>query len=83
MNQGLPDPRDVAARKALAAMPPAPLERVLQQTAASRRWTADQLRESRAKHPLNTHAEATAQMRRFREAMDEAAASHLHTKPHP
>jgi hypothetical protein len=66
----LPDPRDIAARKALAAMPPAPIERVLQQAAASRRWNADQLRESRAKHPLNTRAEAIAQMQKFREAMD-------------
>lgn len=73
MNQGLPDPRDIAARKALAAMPPAPIERVLQQAAASRRGNADQLRESRAKHPLKTHAEAIAQMRRFRDAMNEAA----------
>jgi hypothetical protein len=73
MNQGLPDPRDVAARKALAAMPTAPLERILQQAAASQRMIAEQLRESRAKHPLNSHAEATAQMRRFREAMDESA----------
>jgi hypothetical protein len=73
MNQGLPDPRDIAARKALAAMPPAPIERVLQQAAASRRWNADQLRESRVKHPLKTHAEAIAQMRRFRDAMNESA----------
>lgn len=73
MNQGLPDPRDIAARKALAAMPPAPIERVLQQAAASPRWNADQLRDSRAKHPLKTHAEAIAQMRRFREAMDGAS----------
>jgi hypothetical protein len=77
MNQGLPDPRDIAARKALAAMPPAPIERVLQQAAASRRWTADQLRASRAKHPLKTYAEAIAQMRIFREAMDKASASQL------
>ncbi len=69
----LPHPDDVAARKALATMPPAPLERVLQQAAASRRWTADQLRKSRAKHPLKTHADAIAQMRRFREAMNESA----------
>jgi hypothetical protein len=74
MKRNLPDPRDIAARKALAAMPPAPLERVLRQAEASRRWTSDQLRESRAKHPLNTHEEAIAQMRRFREAIDESAA---------
>jgi hypothetical protein len=73
MKQRFPDPRDVAARKALAAMPPAPLERVLQQAEASRRWFADQLRTSRAKHPLESHAEAIAQMRRLREAMDESA----------
>lgn len=36
MKARFPDPRDVAARKALAAMPPAPLERVLRQAAASR-----------------------------------------------
>lgn len=77
MKKRFPDSRDVAARKALAARPPAPLERVLEQAAASQRSIADQLRESRAKHPLNTHAEAIAQMRRFREAMDEAADSPL------
>jgi hypothetical protein len=77
MNQGLPDPRDVAERKALAAKSPAPVERILQQAAASQQTIADQLRESRANHPLKTHADAIAQMRRFREAMDEASASHL------
>jgi hypothetical protein len=41
MKQCLPDPRDVAARKALAAMPPAPLERVLQQAEASRKFIAE------------------------------------------
>jgi hypothetical protein len=54
-------------------MPPAPIERVLQQAAASRRWNADQLRESRANHPLKTHAEALAQIRRFRDAINESA----------
>lgn len=73
----LPHPDDLAARRALAATPPAPLDRVLRQAEASRRWSADQLRESRANHPLKTHAEAIAQMRRFREAMDESA----HGKP--
>ena len=73
----LPHPADIAARKALAAMPPASLERVLQQATASRRWTADQLRASRAMHPLKSHAEATAQMRKFRETMDESSASQL------
>ncbi|TAE77096.1 MAG: hypothetical protein EAZ65_00665 [Verrucomicrobia bacterium] len=68
----LPHPDDIAARKALAAAPPAPLERVLRQAEASRRWYADQLRESRANHPLKTHAEAITQMRRIREAMDES-----------
>jgi hypothetical protein len=34
----LPHPADVAARKELAKMPPAPLERVLQQAAASRKF---------------------------------------------
>ena len=37
----LPHPDDVAARKALAAMPPAPLERVLRQATASRKFIAD------------------------------------------
>lgn len=73
MNQSLPDPRDVAARKALAAMPPAPIERILRQAEASRQWTANQLRASRAKHPLESHAAAIVQMRCFREAMDESA----------
>ena len=41
MKQCLPDPRDVAARKALAAMPPAPLERVLQQAEAFRKFIAE------------------------------------------
>jgi len=36
MKHYFPDPRDVAARKALAARPPAPLDRVLIQAAASR-----------------------------------------------
>jgi len=87
MKQHFPDPRIVAARKALASRPPAPLERVLEQVAASRSSIADQMRESRAKHPLNTHEEAIAQMRRFREAMDESAAraapssSEDHTAP--
>ena len=70
MKPRLPHPDDLAARKALAAMTPAPIEWVLRQAEASRQWTAEQLRESRLKHPLNTHAEAIAQMRRFREAMD-------------
>lgn len=69
----LPHPDDVAARKALAVMPPAPPERVLRQAEASRRWNAEQLRESRDKHPLKTHADAIAQMQKFREAMDESA----------
>lgn len=37
----LPHPADLAARKALAAMPPAPIERVLQQAAASRKFIAE------------------------------------------
>ena len=77
MKPSLPLPADIAARKALAAMQPAPLERVLRQAEASRRWYANQLRESRANHPLKTHAEAIAQMRRFREAMDESASQPL------
>jgi len=68
----LPHPDDVAARKALASMPPAPLERVLQQAEASRNWHSESLRVSRAKHPLTSHEEATTQMRRFRQAMNES-----------
>jgi hypothetical protein len=49
---------------------------VPEQAAASQRSIADQLRESRAKHPLKSHTEAIAQMGRFREAMDEV--SYLH-----
>ena len=41
MKQRFPDPRVVAARKALAAKPPAPLERVLEQAAASRKFIAE------------------------------------------
>lgn len=41
MKQRLPDPRDVAARKALATMPQAPLERVLEQAAASRKFISE------------------------------------------
>jgi hypothetical protein len=37
----LPHPADVAARKELAKMPPAPLERVLQQAAASRKFIVE------------------------------------------
>jgi|GEM_PF-2707038 len=37
----LPDKRDVAARAALAAMPPAPLERVLEQATASRKFISE------------------------------------------
>jgi hypothetical protein len=37
----LPHPDVVAARKALAAMPPAPLERILEQAAASRKFIAE------------------------------------------
>ncbi|MCX6880206.1 MAG: hypothetical protein NTW21_41340 [Verrucomicrobia bacterium] len=39
----LPDSRDVAARKALAAQAPAPLARVLRQAAASRDFIAGRL----------------------------------------
>jgi hypothetical protein len=34
---------------------------------------ADSLRESRSKHLLNSHDEAIAQFRRFRQAMGESA----------
>jgi hypothetical protein len=37
----LPYPADLAARKALAQRPPAPLERVLEQAASSRKFIAD------------------------------------------
>ncbi len=72
MKPSLPLPTAVAARMVLAAMPPAPLELVLRQAEASRQWHADKLRESRAKHPLNTHEEAIAQMRIFRHTMNES-----------
>jgi hypothetical protein len=61
------NPDDVAARKALAARPNAPLERVLEQAACSQRSISDQLRESRSEHLLKTHEEAIAQMRLLRE----------------
>jgi hypothetical protein len=77
MKPRLPDPRDVAARKALAARPSAPLERVLAQAAASQRMIADSLRESRSKHLLNSHDEAIAQFRRFRQAMDNSPSQPL------
>jgi hypothetical protein len=77
MKQRFPDPRDVAAREVFAATPLAPQEGVLEQTPAEQRTIADQLRESQAKHPLKTHAEAIAQWRRFRKAMDEDSASPL------
>jgi hypothetical protein len=41
MKECFPDPRIVAARKALAARPPAPLVRVLEQAAASRKFFAE------------------------------------------
>jgi len=41
MKPRFPDPRMVAARKAPAARPPAPLERVLEQAAASRKFIAE------------------------------------------
>ena len=41
MKQRFPDPRDVSARMALAARPPAPLERVLEQAAAARKFIAE------------------------------------------
>jgi len=34
----LPHPADIAARKALAKEPPAPLSRVLEQASASEQW---------------------------------------------
>ena len=41
MKPCLPHPDDVAARKALAAMPPAPLKRVLEQAAAARKFIVE------------------------------------------
>lgn len=70
-------PDDIADCKALEGMPSAPLESTLQKAGTSRPWSAEQLRASRAKHPLNSRAEAIAQMRRFRDAMDQASASPL------
>jgi hypothetical protein len=37
----LPHPADLAAQKALAQRPPAPLERVLEQAAASRKFISE------------------------------------------
>jgi len=55
MKQGLPDPRDVAARTALAAKPPAPLERVLEQAAASRKFIAEWRAKGLPDLPLPPH----------------------------
>jgi len=49
------DPRDVAARKALAARPPAPLERVLDQAAASRKFIAEWRTKGLPDLPLPPH----------------------------
>ncbi len=41
MKQRIPDPRVATARMALAARPPAPLERVIEQIVASRKFIAE------------------------------------------
>jgi hypothetical protein len=55
MKSRFPDPRDVAARKALAARPPAPLERVLEQAAASRKFIAEWRAKGLPDLPLPPH----------------------------
>jgi hypothetical protein len=49
----LPHPDDLAARKALALMQPAPIERVLIQAAASRKFIAERLARDSAEHPVS------------------------------
>jgi hypothetical protein len=55
MKQSFPDPRIIAARKALAARPPAPLERVLEQAAASRKFIAEWRAKGLPDLPLPPH----------------------------
>jgi hypothetical protein len=51
----LPLPADLAARKALAQRPPAPLERVLEQAAASRKFIAEWRAKGLPDLPLPPH----------------------------
>jgi hypothetical protein len=55
MKPRFPDPRIVATRKTLAARPPAPLERVLEQAAASRKFIADWRAKGLPDLPLPPH----------------------------
>ncbi len=55
MKKHLPDSRDVAARKAIAASPPAPLERVLEQASASRKFIAEWRAKGLPNLPLPPH----------------------------
>jgi hypothetical protein len=52
-----PDPRDVAARKALAARPSAPLERILAQAASSRKFIAEWRAKGRSALPSSLKTE--------------------------
>lgn len=77
----LPHPADIAARNAQAALLPTPLSSIVAQAEASRRQIADQLRASRAGHPLTSHAEAVAQFRKFRAAGNESPTPNSSCKP--
>jgi|LakMenEpi03Aug12_release.lakeMendotaPanAssembly.Ray.scaffolds.fasta_scaffold1199778_1 hypothetical protein len=55
MKPRFPDSRIVATRKALAARPPAPLERVLEQAAASRKFIAEWRAKGLPDLPLPPH----------------------------
>lgn len=55
MKQSLPDPRDFAAREALAARPPAPVERVQRQAEASRAFIAEWRAKGLPDQPLPPH----------------------------
>lgn len=77
----LPHPADIVARKAQVARSPTPLSSALAQAEAARRQIADQLRASRARHPLTSHAEAVAQFRKFRAAGNESRTPNPSCKP--
>lgn len=62
----LPHPADLAARKALAARPPAPIERVLTQAEASRRFIAEWRAHGRPDRPYCQNPNLVAPQERFR-----------------
>jgi len=64
MKPRFPDPRMVAARKAkaLAARPPAPLERVLEQAAASRKFIAEWRTKGLGSNPNLTKSQQTSKI---------------------